>query len=144
MAPQSPLRAAALLALALSVAGCGDAVAPAFITNGNTQTVVLRAVTASDLGVCIADVVDRILPALGSSSDLNRVTTMLGLVNSALDSRVPAQFTTSTKNLDEAVDAYFAAQPDRAFDPDAAVLRLLADDLVAIAAYPPLDTLRTH
>jgi hypothetical protein len=145
MAPQSPLRATALLALALSLAGCGDAVAPAFITNGSgTPTILLRAVTASDLNVCIGDVVDRILPGLGSSADLKGIMSSLGLVNSALDSRVPSQFTASTKALREAVDSYFAAQPDRAFDPDAAVLRLLSDDLVAVAAYPPLDTLRTQ
>jgi len=143
MSPPSPLRAFALLALAVSLAACSDTAAPALRVNRPAPSVLLRAGTAFNLRLCVDDVLDRVAPALAVSDDLSGIKNSLSLVNAALGTRIPPQLTTSSQSFKEALDAYFAARPERVSDPDAAVLRLLLDDLVAVAAYPPLDTLRT-
>jgi hypothetical protein len=142
MGPPSALRATAVLALALSLAGCGDAIAPPHIPI--SPAVVLNAETAVNLRVCIDDAVDRIMPALGTPDELTGIASSLTQVNSALDSRGTVQLSKSVEAYKQALDAFFATRPELAFDPDAEVLRLLMVDLTAVAANPPLDTLRNH
>src|SRR5262245_49087101 len=138
MGPPSPLRAVAVCAIALSLAGCGDAIAPPPVNIA--PAVLLSAETAVNLRVCIDDAVERIMPALGADGDLQDVASSLTQVNSALDSRATNQLTKSVQSYKLALDAFFATRPDLAFDPDAEVLRLLMVDLTAVAANPPLDT----
>jgi hypothetical protein len=37
-----------------------------------------------------------------------------------------------------------SADENRGLDPDAAVLRILSEDLETVVLYPPLDTIRTN
>ncbi len=143
MGPPTQLRASALLVLALTTSACGDAAAPVIPIDRPTASVLLETSIALNLQVCVADALERIAPALGSSNDVSKITNALALISVALGVREPALFTVSARSFHSALDEFFEARPERVADPEAAVLRLLLDDLEAVALNPPLDTLRT-
>ena len=138
------LRVSALLMLALGVAACGETAAPVLITDRPAPSVLLRAGTAFNLQECVMDALDRITPSLEPNEQLEDVKASLRKVAAALETRQPQQLENPSRLFKEALEAYFAATEGRAFDPDAVVLRLLSEDLEAVALFPPLDTLRTN
>jgi hypothetical protein len=138
------LRAPAMLVLALSLAACTDPLEPGIRAGRPALAVLLRAGTASDLQVCVTDVLERITPVLEQSDDLNKVRDALLDVSSALEKRHPPQLLGASRTLNDALDKYMSADEARGLDPDAAVLRLLSEDVEKVALYPPLDTLRTN
>ena len=144
MSSPFPVRVSAMLILVLGVAACGDATAPVLATHQSSTTVLLRAGTASDLELCVADVLERVAPALEKSRELDDVIASLTEVAAALESRQTQDLEKSSRSLKMAVEKYFGAEESRAFDPDAVVLRLLAQDLEAVSLFPPLDTIRTN
>jgi hypothetical protein len=145
MSSPFPLRTSVLLMFALGVAACADADAPLAVEIDRPQpTVLLRATTAIDLQLCVADALERIAPGLESSAELDKVEATLGDVADALEKRHPQQLTNASHSFKDALDAFFAAKESRSFDPDAAALRILSEDLEAVSSVPPLDTLRTN
>ena len=144
MSSPFPLRASAVLVFALSLAACTDPIAPTTWIDRPPPAVLLRAGTAYDLQLCIDDALERITPTLEKSDELDRVTTSLLVVASALKTREPPKLVGAARSFKDAVDKYISAVETRGQDPDAAVLRLLSEDLEAVALYPPLDTLRTN
>jgi hypothetical protein len=144
MSSPFPVRVSVLLILVLGAAACGDAIAPALVRNQPQPTVLLRAGTATDLELCVADVLERIAPALEQSKELDDVIASLNSVVTALQSRQTQLLDKSSRTYKQAIDKYFGAQEGRAFDPDAVVLRLLSEDLEAVSLFPPLDTIRNN
>jgi hypothetical protein len=89
-----------------------------------------------ELGDQVDDVLTRVVPALGDEKSVASLRSSLGALHAALASRDIALIVTARTSLAASVDAFATGDRDTV-KPDIAVMRLLLDQVNAVAANPP-------
>lgn len=111
------------LAILVLAAGCADSAGP-----DTTQESVLPGTVVAPLGVASADVRDRLLPALGASTQAAAIDDAVAELQAALATGLPTPIAEATARLRTALDA--AASSDApALGPDRDAIRLLVYSL---------------
>jgi hypothetical protein len=89
-----------------------------------------------EVGDEVDDVLTRVLPALGDAQSVASLRSSLGALRAALASRDIALIVTARTSLAASVNAFATGDRD-SVKPDIAVVRLLLDQVDAVAANPP-------
>jgi hypothetical protein len=116
-------KAGIALGILVLVAGCADSAGP-----DTPQESVLPGTVVAPLVVASADVRDRLLPALGASTQVGAIDDAMAELQVALATGLPTPITAATATLRAALDAAASNDPP-GLGPDRDAIRLLVYSL---------------